>query len=84
MYQFSKTGIEDKQKQMELTLGLGKNYDHFDKSRSDAEHDLDDGTQVMTLNYKGFDPYRSTAVLLLRNPFESLISAKVIFINLKN
>ncbi len=61
---------------MELTLGLGSSYDSIDKARDDEEHDKDDGTQVVTVLLKGFDEYRSTGILLLRNPFESLVSAK--------
>ena len=61
---------------MELTLGLGSGYDLFDKQRDDANHDMDDGTQVMTQTLRGFDQFRSTAILLIRNPFESLVAAK--------
>ena len=61
---------------MELSLGLGSGYDIFDKQRKDEKHDIDDGTHIMTVSFKGYDRFRSTAILLLRNPFESLVSAK--------
>lgn len=69
-------GIEDKQKQMELSLGLGSGFDMYDKQRKDEKHEIDDGTQIMTVTVKGYDRFRSTAIYLLRNPFESLVSTK--------
>lgn len=67
-------GIQDKQKQMELSLN-SKPVDHYDKLRNDANHDMDDGTQILTVIDKSFDQDRSTALLYLRNPFEALVGA---------
>ena len=38
---------------MELSLGLGSGYDIFDKQRKDEKHEVDDGTQIMTITFKG-------------------------------
>jgi hypothetical protein len=46
-------GIDNKQQQMELNLGLGSGYDIFDKVRDDANHDVDDGTQLVTQTFRG-------------------------------
>lgn len=69
-------GIDDKQKQMELELGLGSGYDVDDKKRDDTNHDVDDGTQLATQTFRGYDRFHSTAILLLRNPFEAFVAAK--------
>ena len=61
---------------MELAMSLGSNNDIFDLKREDANHDLDDGTQLVTITNRGFDRFHTTAILLLRNPFESLVFAK--------
>ena len=38
---------------MELSLGLGSGYDIIDKQRKDEKHQVDDGTQIMTITFKG-------------------------------
>ena len=37
---------------MELSLGLGSGYDIFDKQRKDEKHDIDDGSQIMSVSFK--------------------------------
>ena len=37
---------------------------------------LDDGTQLVTTTFRGFDQFHTTAILLLRNPFISLVADK--------
>ena len=61
---------------MELTLGLGSGYDIYDKARDDANHDMDDGTQLVTMTYRGYDRFHKKAILLLRNPFESFVAQR--------
>ena len=61
---------------MELSLALGSGHDLFDFLRDDSNHDLDDGTQLVTTTFRGFDRFHTTAILLLRNPFISLVAAK--------
>ena len=43
---------------MELSLGLGSGYDIYDKQRKDEKHEIDDGTQIMTVTFKGYDRHR--------------------------
>ena len=53
-------------------------YD-FSFSYNSLIHDLlalDDGTQLVTTTFRGFDRFHTTAILLLRNPFISLVAAK--------
>ena len=38
---------------MELSLGLGSGFDMYDKQRKDEKHEIDDGTQIMTVTVKG-------------------------------
>ncbi len=62
---------------MELTLGLGSGYDIYDKARDDTNHDMDDGTQLITMTYRGYDRFHNKAILMLRNPFEAFVALKV-------